>query len=143
MNSVNLIGRIGKEIELKFLPSGNAVASFTIALDQSYKDQQGQKVDKTSWIDIVSFKGAETINQYFKKGDRIGIVGELEQQTWKDQQGNNRSKVVVKLNSFDFIEKKDSGYSQPNQQPKQQRQQPKVEVMEEPYIDIDEDNIPF
>ncbi len=136
MNNVSLIGRIGKDIELKYLPSGSAVASFTIAIDQSYKDKQGQKVEKTSWIDIVAFNGAETINKYFHKGRRIGITGELEQQTWKDQNGNNRSKIVVKLRSFDFIDKKED-IGQTNNSYKS------FNVATKPTINIDDEEIPF
>lgn len=136
MNSVNIIGRIGGDISLRYLPSGKAVASFSIAVDQSYK-KDGQKVEKTSWFDIVAFNGAEAINQYFHKGSRIGIVGELEQQTWQDQSGGNKSKVVIKLRSFDFIDSK----AQINQQ---QRPAPKVVVHDSPMpeVDIDE-SIPF
>ena len=135
MNTVNLIGRIGKDIELKYLPSGNAVASFAIAIDQSYKDKNGQKVDKTSWIDIVAFRGAETINQFFAKGDRIGIQGELDQQTWQDQQGNKRSKIVDKCDKFDFIEKKEK-QTPPVEVIPPQRQTPQDH-------EIDEDALPF
>ena len=115
MNSAQLIGRIGGDISLRYLPSGKAVASFSIAVDQSYK-KDGQKVEKTSWFDIVAFNGAEAINQYFHKGSRIGITGELEQQTWQDQNGGKRSKVIIKLRSFDFIDKK-SDNEQPDRNP--------------------------
>lgn len=130
MNSVNIIGRIGKEIELKYLASGSAVASFSIAVDQSYV-KDGQKVEKTSWIDISAFaKTAENINQYFHKGSMIGVSGELEQQTWQAQDGSNRSKIIVKLQKFTFIDKKDNtqqnqnqNYQQPTQQQYQQPNQ--------------------
>lgn len=126
MNSINIIGRIGKEIELKYLQSGSAVASFSIAVDQSYK-KDGQKVEKTSWFDVSAFgKTAETVNQYFHKGSMIGITGELEQQTWKAQDGSNRSKVIIKLQNLTFIDKKADGQSnntQTNQQSYQAPQQ--------------------
>ncbi len=139
MNCCTLIGRIGKDIELRYLPSGKAVASFSIAVDQSYK-KDGQKVEKTSWFDIAVFNGAEAINQYFHKGSRIGIVGELEQQTWKDQSGGNRSKVIIKLRSFDFIDSKSN-----NTQPTQQRAAPEVKVYNNPLpeVNISDDEIPF
>jgi len=125
MNSVNIIGRIGKDIELKHLQSGSAVANFSIAVDQSYK-KDGQKVEKTSWFDINCFgKTSEIIKQYFFKGSMIGISGELEQQTWTDQQGQNRSKVVIKLKDFTFIDKKqDNQQGQNYQQPQQQQYTP-------------------
>ena len=136
MNNVNIVGRIGKDIELKYLQSGSAVASFSIAVDQSYK-KDGQKVEKTSWFDVSAFgKTAETVNQYFHKGSMIGITGELEQQTWKAQDGTGRSKVIIKLQNLTFIDKRDNQSNntqtnqvqqqqyQPQQQPQQQYQQP-------------------
>jgi len=102
---------------LRYLPSGKAVASFSIAVDQSYK-KDGQKVQKTSWFNIVAFNEAEAINQYFHKGSRIGITGELEQQTWQDQSGGKRSKVIIKLRSFDFIDRKTDN-EQPDRNPPQ------------------------
>ena len=127
MNNISIIGRIGKEIELKFLPSGSAIANFSIAVNQDYKKQDGSKVEKTSWFDITAFgKTAENLNNFFNKGSMIGISGELEQQTWTSQDGTNKSKVIIKLQSFTFIDKK-----QDNQQ------QQSI-----PTIDID-DTIPF
>ena len=116
MNSTNIIGRIGSDISLKFLQSGSAIASFSIAVDQSYK-KDGQKIEKTSWFDISAFaKTAENLNNFFHKGSMIGVSGELEQQTWTDQSGAKKSKVIIKLQSFTFIDKFD------NQQVPQQQQ---------------------
>lgn len=169
MNSVNIIGRIGKEIEFKYLQSGTPVASFSIAVDQSYKDKNsGQKVEKTSWLDIKTIGGvSETINQYFNKGSMIGITGELEQETWNTQDGTSRSRVVIKLKDFTFIDKKSNAgmpqqasqqsYAQPQQQA-YQPPQPQYEnaqgrptpppkrqaVPHQPSsIDIDEESLPF
>ena len=126
MNNVNIIGRIGKEIELKFLQNGSVIASFSIAVDQSYK-KDGQKVEKTSWFDISAFgKTAENLNNFFHKGSMIGVSGELEQQTWTDQSGAKKSKVIIKLQSFTFIDKFD------NQQAPQQSYQPQQQQYQAP-----------
>lgn len=151
MNNTNIIGRIGKEIELKYLPTGSAVANFSIAVNQDYKRQDGTKVEKTSWFDISVFgKQAETVNNFFHKGSMIGITGELEQQTWQDQSGANRSKVIIKLQNFTFIDKKsDNQQSQNNQQqggynaPQQQQQYQAPQQQNLPTIDVDEEEIPF
>ena len=145
MNNVNIIGTMTRDLELKYLPSGVAVGSFAIAVNQDYKKQDGTKVEKTSFFDIkVIGKQSEIINQYFSKGSRIGITGELEQETWQDNQGQNRSKVVIKLEQFSFIDKKSNdnqgqrSQAQNNYQPQQQYQQ------EMPEIDLDDsDSIPF
>ena len=144
MNNINIIGTMTRDLELKYLPSGVAVGSFAIAVNQDYKKQDGTKVEKTSFFDVkVIGKQSEIINQYFSKGSRIGITGELEQETWQDNQGQNRSKVVIKLEQFSFIDKKSNdnqgqrSQAQNNYQPKQQHQQ------DIPEIDLDEDSIPF
>jgi len=134
MNNTNIIGRIGKDIELKYLQSGSAVASFSIAVDQSYK-KDGQKVEKTSWFDISAFgKTAENVNQFFNKGSMIGITGELEQQQWKAQDGSSRSKVIIKMQNFTFIDKRTdntsndkNNYQQPQQPQQYQAPQPQYQ----------------
>jgi len=141
MNNVNVIGRIGKEIEIKFLTSGSAIANFSIAVNQDYKKQDGTKVEKTSWFDITAFgKTAENVNKFFKKGSMIGITGELEQQTWTDNNQQNRSKVVIKLQSFTFIDKANSN----NNAPQQQYNAPQQQVQNNHQMPVyDNDEIPF
>ena len=142
MNAVNIIGTIVKDVELKYLPSGLAVGSFSIAVNQDYKNKEGAKVEKTSFFEIKSIgKQSEVINQYFKKGSRIGISGELEQESWTTQDGSNRSKVVIKLSGFSFIDRKsDTQQAQPKREP-----QVVYERQELPDINVDEfsDTIPF
>ena len=142
MNNVNIIGTMTRSVELKYLNSGIAVGSFAIAVNQDYKKQDGTKVEKTSFFDVkVIGKQSEIISQYFSKGSRIGITGELEQEAWQDNQGQNRSKVVIKLEQFSFIDKKSNdnqgqrGQSQNNYQPKQHQQ-------DVPEIDLDQE-VPF
>ncbi len=140
MNSVSIIGTMVKDISLKYLPSGLAVGEFAIAVNQDYKKQDGTKVEKTSFFDVkVMGKQSETINNFFHKGSRIGIDGELDQETWTSQDGGNRSKVVIKLQSFTFIDRKSDNQSQA------QRQEPKQEYQRQgvPDVDIDTESIPF
>ena len=141
MNAVNIIGTIVKDVELKYLPSGLAVGSFSIAVNQDYKNKEGAKVEKTSFFEIKSIgKQSEVINQYFKKGSRIGISGELEQESWTTQDGSNRSKVVIKLSGFSFIDRKsDTQQAQPKREPQIVYEQTL------PDINIDElsEEIPF
>ena len=133
MNQVNLVARIGKEIELKYLPSGSAIASFSVAINQDYKKQDGTKVEKTSWFDITAFgKTAENVNKYFNKGSMIGITGELEQQTWTAQDGSKRSKIIIKLQNFTFIDRKQDNQQQaPAPAPQQQQVQVQYDETEE------------
>ena len=142
MNSVNIIGTMTRDVELKYLPSGTPIGSFAIAVNQDYKDKQGQKIEKTSFFDVkVVGKQSETINQYFHKGSRIAVTGSLEQETWTAQDGTNRSRVIIKLENFSFIDKKQDNQGQSNYQ-QQQRQQPTKRNEYVPEIDVD-DEIPF
>ena len=137
MNSVNIIGVLVKSPELKFLPSGAALGSFSIAVNQDYK-KDNELVKKTSFFDVKVFgKQSETISNFFHKGSRIGIIGELDQETWTTQDGQNRSKVVIKLNSFSFIDRKSDNQQSTNQVNDQQRVEPEIQ-----YEDTDE-VVPF
>ena len=132
MNNVQILGTITREPELKYTQSGTAILSFGIAYNEKYKKQDGSFEDKAHFFDVTAFgKRGETINQYFSKGARILIGGSLDFQSWNDQQGQKRSKVSIKLNDFDFIDKKDNqsnntqtNYQQPQQQQAQQYQAP-------------------
>ena len=145
MNNVSIIGIMTRDLELKYLPSGTPVGSFAIAVNQDYKKQDGTKVEKTSFFDIkVIGKQSEIINQYFSKGSRIGITGELEQETWQDNQGQNKSRVVIKLEQFSFIDRKSNDNQGQNQsQGNYQKQENKLLTNEIPEIDLDDESVPF
>ena len=135
MNQVNIIGTLVRDVEVKYLPSGTALGSFSIAVNQDYKKQDGTKVEKVSFFDIkVIGKQSEIINQFFHKGSRIGITGELEQESWQSATGENKSRVIIKLSGFSFIDRK--------QQEPQRQEQPQPQ-QKAPEIDIDPDEIPF
>jgi len=119
MNSVHIIGNITRDIELKYAQSGTAIASMGVAVNKKVKNQSGGYDDKPIFIDVTAFgKTAETLNQYFRKGSKIGIDGELNFEQWEDQQGQKRSKLSVIMNRLHFIDKKDD-----SQQPQQNQQQ--------------------
>lgn len=141
MNSIIIMGTMTRDVELKYLPSGSAIGKFSIAVNQNYV-KDGQKVEKSSFFEVTAFgKQAETINQYFNKGSRILINGELDHQTW-EKDGQKQSKVIIKLDKFYFVDKKsDSGSQKTVNYEQQKRQtQPKQEV---PTIDFDDDSLPF
>ncbi len=78
LNKVMLIGRLGKDPEIRAISSGAKVANFSIATDESYKDKDGVKHEKTEWHNIVIWRGlAEVVEKYVKKGDLIYIEGKL------------------------------------------------------------------
>ena len=135
MNSVNIIGNITRDIELKYAQSGTAIASMGVALNKKVKNQSGGYDDKAIFVDVTAFgKTAETLNQYFRKGSKIGIEGELNFEQWEDQSGQKRSKLSVIMNRLHFIDKKEDG-QQPQQQPQNQyqpQQQPQYQQPQQP-----------
>ena len=115
MNSVNLIGNITRDVELKYAQNGTAIAKTGIALNKKVKNTQGEYEDKAIFIDITAFGNtAETLNKYFLKGSKIGIDGELNFEQWIAQDGQKRSKLSVIVNKLHFIDKKDSATTQAN-----------------------------
>ena len=132
--------------EMKYLPSGSAILKMNCVSSEKYKNQSGETVDNSCWIEVTAFsKTAENINKFFNERDRIYVIGKLNQDTWTDNQGAKKSKHSIKLESFEFIEKNDN-QSQQNQGSYQSNSQnnsrvERVEVV--PEYDIDDDSIPF
>ena len=105
LNKVMLIGRLGKDPELKRVPSGAAVVEVTIATSENFKDKNGNKQDKTEWHSVVFWnKTAETVAQYLKKGSLVYVEGKLQTRSWDDQNGQKRYKTEIVANSFQFME---------------------------------------
>jgi single-strand DNA-binding protein len=136
-NKVILLGNLTRDPEVRYTPSGTAVASFAIAVNRRYKQGDDTK-DEVSYLDIVVFgKQAEACGQYLNKGDAILVDGRLQQRRWDDKEtGQKRSKVEVVAQSVNFM-------------PKRSGQGPAVggrggaesEPMPEPPVG--EDDIPF
>lgn len=96
LNKVILIGFLGKDPEVRFLANGDAVANFSVATSQSWKDSAGVKQEKTEWHRIVLYrKLAEIAGQYLKKGGQVYIEGRIEAQKWQDKEGQERQTVQV------------------------------------------------
>ncbi len=91
VNKVILVGRLGKDPETRHLDNGTAVASFTIATSESYKDNSGERKDITDWHNVVLWRGlAEVAEKYLKKGNLIYVEGKLKTRSYQDKDGNTR-----------------------------------------------------
>ncbi|MBX7150490.1 single-stranded DNA-binding protein [bacterium] len=91
LNKVILIGRLGKDPELRYTPTGAAVATFNVATNESYKDKEGKEVDNTDWHRIVAWrKLAEICGQYLKKGSLVYIEGKLKTRNYDDKDGTKK-----------------------------------------------------
>ncbi len=130
-NRVILIGRLTRDPEYKQLQN-TEVANFSLAVSESYKDKDGNKKEEVSFIDCeVWGKRAGVINQYTKKGNELQIEGRLRQDTWESD-GQKRSKLVVKVDDFNFIgNNNNSSDEEPAQKRQQSTQINKVKKQEE------------
>lgn len=165
MNKVTLLGNLTKDVELRYI-EGTACANISIAHNKHYKTKEGKEGDIVLYVEAVCFgRTAEVINQYFKKGSRILVSGELRLNAWQDKEGKTRQKHFIAINEFWFIDKKSDGkfnnyvnsnpdmvetikaVKNPNENQSQGRKEPPIvyENQEEniPAIDIDTDEIPF
>lgn len=108
INKVILIGRLGKDPEVRNLPSGGMVTNITVATSESWKDKTtGEKQERTEWHRVVFFNRlAETASQYLKKGLQIYIDGSLRTNKWKDKEGNNRYTTEIIANTMQMIDSK-------------------------------------
>lgn len=104
-NKVILLGNLTRDIELRHTQSNQAVANFSIAVNRQWKDQSGQTHEEATFVDCESWgRQAEVMHQYLAKGREVMIEGRLRMDRWQDKQsGANRSKLVIVVESFQFI----------------------------------------
>jgi single-strand DNA-binding protein len=96
VNKVILVGNLGNDPEVRYMPNGNAVANLSIATSESWKDQQGQLQEKTEWHKVTMYRRlAEIAGEYLKKGSQIYLEGKLQTRKWQDKQGNDRYTTEV------------------------------------------------
>lgn len=107
LNKVMLIGRLGKDPELRYTNNDQAVASFSIATDESYTDNDGERQKKTEWHNIVVWgKLAETVEKYLHKGSLAYFEGKIQTRKWEDKEGNDRYTTEVVAFTVRFLEPK-------------------------------------
>ena len=100
INKVILVGHLGQDPEVRYMPNGNAVANFSVATSESWKDKQtGETRDRTEWHRVVVFgKLAEIAGEYIKKGTQVYLEGQLQTRKWQDQSGQDRYTTEVVIN---------------------------------------------
>jgi single-strand DNA-binding protein len=101
-------GNLGQDPVIKYTPSGTAVANFSIAVDESYKDKAGNQQKKTEWINVVAWeRQAELAGEYLKKGSSVLIEGKLSTRSWEDKtSGEKKYKTEVVASTIKFLDKK-------------------------------------
>jgi len=108
INKVILIGNLGKDPEIRYMPSGGAVTNVTLATSESWKDKQsGQMQDRTEWHQVVFFNRlAEIAGEYLKKGSKVYIEGSLRTRKWQDKSGQDRYTTEIVANEMQMLDSK-------------------------------------
>lgn len=107
-NSVQLIGRLGNEPEVHTFESGTKKASFSLATNDVYYNNKGEKVEETQWHNIVAWgKKVEVIESYLKKGSEIAVQGKLATRTYETKEGEKRYVTEINMNELLMLGKKD------------------------------------
>jgi single-strand DNA-binding protein len=107
VNKAILVGRLGKDPEVRYTPDGMMITSFNLATDEQWKDKSGQKVQKTEWHRIVTFgKLAEISGSYLSKGKLIFVEGRIQTRSWEDKEGNKRYTTEIVANNMQMLDSK-------------------------------------
>ncbi|RAX55286.1 single-stranded DNA-binding protein [Helicobacter sp. 16-1353] len=108
-NKIIIIGNLTRDVELRYLPSGSALATIGLASNRKYKKQDGTQVDEVCFVDVKLFgRTAEVANQYLKKGSQVLIEGRLTLESWQDSSGAKKSKHTITAESMQMLGKSQS-----------------------------------
>jgi single-strand DNA-binding protein len=137
VNRAFLIGRLGRDPELRYTNSGTPVASFSIATDERWVDSGGNRQTRTEWHNIVAWsKLAEICGQYLKKGKLVFIEGRIQTREWDDRDGNKRRTTEIVASNMQMLDSRGSSPGTPTSSGE-------TEGQEKMEIGITDDDIPF
>ncbi len=155
LNRVLLMGNLTRDPELRYLPNNTPVVNIGLAVNRRWKNQQGEQQEETTFVDCESFgRSAEVMNQYLRKGRPLFIEGRLRFDQWQDRDGQNRSKLKVVVENFQFVDSRggeggSGGYNNaaPAGQGRREAAPQAVAASAgnsaEPHQPVEEDDIPF
>ena len=147
LNQVQLIGRLGRDPEVRYMPNGEAVCNFSIATSESWKDANGQKQERTEWHNITLYRRlAEVAGQYLKKGALVFVQGKIQSRKYVDKNGIERTAYEIICDSMKMLGDT-SGRAQQQTPPPAQNQTPppppqRQAQAKQPVNDV-EDDVPF
>ncbi|MBA3536572.1 MAG: single-stranded DNA-binding protein [Tatlockia sp.] len=128
INKVILVGNVGIDPDVRYLPNGNAVTTLSVATSESWKDKQtGEKQERTEWHRVVCFNRlGEIAGEYLRKGSKLYVEGSLRTRKWQDQQGQDRYTTEIVASDIQMLDSKGGGsanYDEMGAAPQQQTQQ--------------------
>ena len=139
INKVIIVGNVGQDPEVRYMPSGGAVTNISIATSESWKDKQsGEQTERTEWHRVVFFNRlGEIAGEYLKRGTKVYVEGSLRTRKWQDKDGNDRYTTEIVANEMQMLDRKgevDSSFDAPSS-----IKQPAPEVA----ATVEDDDIPF
>ncbi|HHH45478.1 MAG TPA: single-stranded DNA-binding protein [Thiotrichales bacterium] len=143
VNKVILIGHLGADPEVRYMPSGGAVANVRIATSESWKDKQtGELRERTEWHNVVFYQRlAEIVGEYLRKGSQVYVEGRLQTRKWQDKEGRDRYTTEIVANEMQMLGSRNggtAGFEKPAAPAR--KPEPAAEAIPEPEFD---DDIPF
>lgn len=116
INKVILVGNVGVDPDVRYLPNGNAVTTLSLATSESWKDKvTGEKQDRTEWHRVVCFNRlGEIAGEYVRKGSKLYVEGSLRTRKWQDQQGQDKYTTEIIAADIQMLDSKNAGSSMPN-----------------------------
>ena len=147
LNKCMIIGNLGRDPEMRYTPSGQAVTQFTVAVNRTYKDAQGERQEETEWFRVVAWgQQAEFAAEYLRKGGKVFIEGRIQTRQWEGQDGQKRYTTELVANTIQNLERRpredtgEGGSQVPPERPA--RPQPAAKpAAEQPEPDYDD--LPF
>lgn len=141
LNMCAFIGRLGKDVDMRFMATGEAVANFSIAVGSQWHDKNGQKQEATEWVNIVAYqKLAELCGEYLVKGSQVYVQGRFKTEKWNDKQtGQERSATRIQADRIQFLGAKQAD----NNAEYKEKQQHQEQQAPEAGFETMEDDIPF
>ncbi|HIE72933.1 MAG TPA: single-stranded DNA-binding protein [Flavobacteriales bacterium] len=128
VNKVILIGNLGKDPEVRYLDSGVAVANFSLATTENYKNKEGERVSQTEWHNIVLWRGlAEVAEKWLKKGSSVYIEGKIRNRKWEDKEGNTRYTTEILGDNMTMLGKKEDSSAEKTETTPEQESIPQEE----------------
>ena len=110
VNKVILVGNLGKDPEVRYMPSGDAITNITMATTDSWKDKNGEKQEKTEWHRVAFFgKLAEIAGEYLKKGSQVYVEGRLQTRKWQDKEGQDRYTTEIVADRMQMLGSRSGG----------------------------------
>lgn len=143
VNKVILLGFLGKDVEMRYTPSGTAVANFSLATSET-RNKDGQKETKTEWHRVIAFgKLAEICGEHLSKGRQVYLEGKLQTRSWEDKEGNKRTTTEILANTVQILGKKDDASKASKGTTSSQDASKATSQEEDVPPDISDLNVPF